>query len=158
MSVEPGMLLPALDDDSAPFWEACGRGELRVQRCVHCARWRFPPRPMCPACRRFDHEWVRMSGLGTVWSFVIPHPPLLPAYSSQAPYNVIVVTLDEDPAIRLVGNLLPDAGAPLNAIDPHTVEIGARVEVVFDPVPPELLAESDPAIALPRWRPTSRNR
>jgi len=149
MGVTEGMLLPALDEDSAPFWEACGRGELRGQRCDGCGRLRFPPRPLCPWCRTFEHTWVLLSGRGTIWSFVIPHPPLLPAYGAQAPYNVIVVTIDEDPTIRLVGNLVPAAGAPLNALDPHTIEIGERVEVVFEPVEGD--GDGSPPIALPRW-------
>ena len=52
-----------------------------------------------------------MSGTGTVWSFVVPHPPLLPAYAELAPYNVVVVELDEDPTIRMVGNLVDGADA-----------------------------------------------
>ena len=31
-----------------------------------------------------------MSGAGVVWSFVVAHPPLLPAYGEQAPYNVVI--------------------------------------------------------------------
>jgi uncharacterized OB-fold protein len=84
-----------------------------------------------------------MSGRGTLWSFVVPHPPLLPAYAELAPYNVIVVALDEDPSLRLVGNLVADAGAEINSVDPATIEIGATVRAVFQPV-----AED---ITLPRW-------
>ena len=94
-----GFLLPAVDEDSAPFWEAAGRGELRVQTCAACGARRFPPRPMCPQCRSLEATWELMSGRGTVWSFVVPHPPLLPAYAAVAPYNVVVVSLDEDPSL-----------------------------------------------------------
>jgi len=73
---------------------------------------------------------------------VVPHPPLLPAYAEFAPYNVIVVELDEDPKIRMVGNLVESADAPLNSIDPHTVEIGEPVQVVFTQVED---------MVLPRW-------
>jgi len=148
MRFEPGMLLPELDDDSAPFWQACGRGELSVQRCSACGHRRFPPRPMCPSCRGFDHVWEQLSGRGTVWSYVIPHPPLLPAYEVHAPYNVVVVTIDEDPAIRMVGNLVAATGSTLDSVDPGTIRIGTPVRVVFDPVP-------DTTIALPRWTPRS---
>jgi uncharacterized OB-fold protein len=84
-----------------------------------------------------------MSGRGTVWSFVVPHPPLLPVYAELAPYNVIVVALDEQPSLRLVGNLVADADAPINSVDPATIEIGAPVRAVFQPV-----AED---ITMPRW-------
>jgi uncharacterized OB-fold protein len=83
-----------------------------------------------------------MSGRGTVWSCVAPHPPLLPAYAELVPYNVIVVALDEDPTLRLVGNLVADAEAPINSVDPSTITIGTPVRVVFQ--------EQGTAV-LPRW-------
>jgi uncharacterized OB-fold protein len=144
MAVEQGYLLPEIDEDSAPFWEGCLAGELRMQSCAACGRLRFPPRPMCPWCRSFDATWTAMSGRGTVWSFVVPHPPLLAAYGDQAPYNVIVVALDEDPSLRLVGNLVVDADGRLDELDPHSIVIGEPVEVVFDRVADD--------VALPRWR------
>lgn len=39
-----------------------------------------------------------MSGHGRIWSYVLPHPPLLPEYAAQAPYNAVVVELAEAPA------------------------------------------------------------
>jgi uncharacterized protein len=97
---------------------------------------------MCPKCQSLDSTWIASSGLGTVWSFVVPHPPLLPAYAELAPYNAIVVALDEDPSIRFVGNLVAEPEGPINEIDPATIEIGERVGVVF-----AHLEE----ISLPRW-------
>ena len=85
----------------------------------------------------------------------MPHPPLLPAYSEVAPYNVIVVALDDDPSIRMVGTLVAEAGAPLNSIDPHSVVIGEPVEVVFDEIAPAThaeRAEGEDAAVLPQWR------
>jgi uncharacterized protein len=135
--------LPELDADSAPFWEAATRGELVIQACSSCGALRHPPRPMCPKCRSLESEWRPMSGRATVWSYVIPHPPLLPAFMPVAPYNVTIVALDEDPLIRLVGNLIADAGAPINSVDPATIEIGTPVQVVFE------RAADD--VALPRF-------
>ncbi|MET8470175.1 OB-fold domain-containing protein [Streptomyces sp. NPDC006422] len=138
------LLTPTPDDDGAPFWEYAARGELRIQACAapDCGELRFPPRPCCPHCQSFDSEWRRMSGRGRVWSYVIPHPPLLPAYAAQAPYNAIVVELAEAPRIRLVGNLVASADAPLNSVDPDRIRIGARVQVVF--------ADID-GVTVPRW-------
>lgn len=141
-------LLPDLDDnEAAAFWEGCAAGELRVQRCAECRHVTHPPRPMCPRCRSIDREWVVTSGRGRIWSYVIPHPPLLPAYSSLAPYNVIVVELDDpalgaDPPVRVVGNLIAAPGAEINSIDPATINIGDPVRVVFTHVDD---------VTLPRW-------
>jgi uncharacterized OB-fold protein len=139
-----GMILPDVGHaEAAAFWEGCARGELRVQACAACGQRRMPPRPMCPVCQSFDDRWDVMSGRARVWSVVIPHPPLLPAYGEQAPYNVVVVELDDDPFIRFVGNVVAGAGEPLNSIEPHTIEIGAPVEVVFSQVADD--------VWLPQW-------
>jgi uncharacterized OB-fold protein len=136
-------LLPDLEsEDSAPFWAGTARGELLVQACAACGRWRFPPRPMCPSCRSTGVRWDAAAGTGTIWAFVVPHPRLLPAYAELAPYNVIVVALDEDPKIRFVGNLLASADGAINEIDPETIRIGEPVRVVFQQVDD---------VSLPRW-------
>ncbi|WP_328318053.1 Zn-ribbon domain-containing OB-fold protein [Streptomyces sp. NBC_00388] len=125
------MLQPVTDDDGAPFWEYAARHELRVQSCTACSRLRFPPRPCCPRCQSFDSEWRRMSGRGRIWSFVFPHPPLLPDYAAQAPYNAVVVELADAPHIRLVGNVVAEPDAPLNSVAQERLRIGARVQVAF---------------------------
>ncbi|MFD2687228.1 Zn-ribbon domain-containing OB-fold protein [Streptomyces phyllanthi] len=126
------MLTPVVDEDGAPFWEYAGRGELRIQACADCGELRFPPRPCCPHCQSFASEWRETSGHGRVWSYVVPHPPLLPEYAEQAPYAVILVELDGAPRIRLVGNLVTGPGARLDSVAPERVRIGARVRAVFD--------------------------
>jgi uncharacterized OB-fold protein len=136
-------LLPKPDEWSGPFWEGCAVEELRVQVCGSCGRRRMPPRPMCPWCRSLEQRWEVTSGRGTVWSFVVTHPPLLPAYAAEAPYNVVVVELEEDPSIRFVGNVVTGPGGSLGAVDPATIVIGAAVEVCFAP---EL-----EGIRMPRW-------
>jgi uncharacterized OB-fold protein len=140
------MLAPIADDDSAPFWDAAARSELRMQACGACGRLRFPPRPMCPHCQSTADDWQLMSGRGTLWSYVVPHPPLLPEYAELARYNVIVVALDEDPTLRLVGNLVTGPDGAINQIDPATIEIGTPVQVVFGP--------AEDGFVLPRWQPT----
>jgi uncharacterized OB-fold protein len=132
-----------IDAHSAPFFEGCRKGELRVQQCSATSRLIFPPRPLSPWAPHAKPSWTRVSGRGTIWSFVVPHPPLLPPFDALAPYNVILVALDEDPAVRLVGNLLPAEGAGIGDIDPAAIRIGARVRVVFERVTDE--------ITLPRW-------
>jgi hypothetical protein len=141
--VSNDLLLPPINEENAPFWEGARNGELRIQRCTETGRLIFPPRVTSPWGRHRAPEWTAVAGTGTIWSFVVPHPPLLPQFGEVAPYNVILVALDADPNVRLVGNLVPEAGAPLNAIDPSSIEIGAAVRVVFDVMNAE--------IHLPRW-------
>jgi uncharacterized protein len=141
--MESAFLLPDIeDDDAAPFWQGTAHGQLLVQTCAVCRHRRMPPRPMCPACRSLQHTWMPQSGRGTIWSYVVAHPPLLPAYQSLAPYNVVTVALDEDPRLRLVGNLVARADGPINEIDRATIRIGEPVRVVFQQVED---------VFLPRW-------
>jgi uncharacterized OB-fold protein len=137
------VLLPVVDEYSQPFWDGALADELRVQRCGGCGRLRFPPRPMCPWCQSLDAAWETMSGRGTIYSFVVSHPPLLPQFAEVAPYNVALVELDEDPTIRLVGNVVGSPGEPINSVDPATLRIGEPVQAVF-----ERVAEQ---VALLRW-------
>jgi uncharacterized OB-fold protein len=129
-SVE-GFLLPAGDADGAFFWEGTKTEELRIQKCDSCGKLRHPPRPMCPHCRSTARSYAVVEGKATVWSYVVPHPPLLAPYSDLAPYNVIVVALDAHPHIRFVGNLVTGPEGALNEIDPESIRIGEPVEVVF---------------------------
>jgi len=141
--METSWILPDVEDEDAkPFWAGTARGELLVQKCSDCGRMRIPPRPMCPQCRSLANEWVPLSGKGRVWSFVVPHPPLLPAFTELAPYNVIAVELDEDPSLRLIGNLVKSADGAINEVDPHAIQIGEAVRVVFAKVED---------VHLPRW-------
>ena len=137
------LLLPWIDEDSEPFWEGTRRGELRVQQCRETGRLIFPPRPMSPWAAHAETRWARVSGRGTIWSFVVPHPPLLPQFAALTPYNVIVVALDEDPTIRMVGNLVAAEGGAINELAPREIEIGTPVRVVFERI--------DDTITMPRW-------
>ena len=136
-------LLPPIDELNAPFWEAARKGELQIMQCAQCARWLHPPRPMCPDCHSTRSRWVALSGRGTIWSYVVPHPPLLPEFMDVAPYTGITVALDEHPTLRLLGNLVKGAGGAINEIDPATIRIGEPVRVIFEPITEE--------IHLPRW-------
>ena len=137
MSETPERPLPRPDDASQAYWEACRAGELRMQRCGACGRFRFPPRPMCPRCQSFDCEWRESSGRGRLYSWVVCHPPLLPAFQSRAPLAIVLVELEDDPTLRIVGNLFE---CPLPEI-----AIGMPLEVFFEQVTPE--------VSLPQWRP-----
>lgn len=142
-----GFLTPVVDEEGAPFWEAAARGELTVQTCTDCGRRRHPPRPMCPHCRSTGREWRPVSGRATVWSWCVPHPPLLPAYASVAPYNVVVVAIDEDPSIRFVGNLVEPDGGRLDAVDPATITVGEPVTVAWH----RLERADGSSVVIPRW-------
>jgi uncharacterized OB-fold protein len=141
--VSDRMLRATLDDPlTRPFWDGCARGELLVQRFTASGNVVWPPRPMDPVSRTLEYAWVRASGAATMWSFVVAHPPLLPRYAECAPYPVVVVELTDHPTVRMVGNIVAAADAPIDSVDPATITIGEPVRVVF---------ASQDGIAVPRW-------
>lgn len=71
-----------------------------------------------------------------MWSFIVPHPPVLPEFADVVPFNIVVIALDDDPSIRLIGNLVADADAPVDSVDPVEVAIGCPVQAVFPEVAP----------------------
>jgi uncharacterized OB-fold protein len=141
MSADP--LLPQIDEDGAPFWEGTAAGVLRMQGCGACGRLRFPPRPMCPHCQSTARTWTTMSGRGAIWSYIVPHPPVLAVFAPFTPFAVVTVALAEDPTLRVVGNLLADPTAAIDSVDPATIVIGEPVRAVFVP-----LADG---VHLPQW-------
>lgn len=78
------------------FWEWCGRGELRLQRCEVCGHVAWPVVRKCEACGEARFTWERMSGRGKVvsWSTFERdyYRGLLPV-----PYDTILVELEEGP-------------------------------------------------------------
>jgi len=116
-----GVPLPAPTADTAPFYEAALRGELRLQRCAACGRFRHYPRPTCPACLAREHTWERASGRGTVWTWTIVRGPTLPAFESRVPYNVVDVLLEE--GVHFVSEVLD--------CPPEDLRAGLPVEAVF---------------------------
>jgi uncharacterized OB-fold protein len=134
LPVELARLAP--DADTAPFWEACRRRELVLQRCVACGRFQHPPLAGCRECGGTRLEWARVGGRGTVFSYTIAHHPFLPALQEHVPYNVVVVELDDAAGVRLVSNLVDTP--------PGEIRVGMRVELVWEEVGAE--------VVLPRFR------
>ena len=130
--------LPRPTEDSGPYWEAAHHGELRMQRCGDCGLVRFPPSLLCARCLSETVEWVRLSGRGTVFSWIVVHQSQHPAFNADTPYNVTIVELEEGPRLhtQLVG-CTNDA-----------IHIGMPVEVVFDQINDE--------VTLPKFRPRTR--
>lgn len=117
---------PVVDEVNAPFYEGAAAGELRIQCCSSCSRHRHPPQRRCPSCHSDQVAWTTSSGKGTIFSFVVAHPPLPTEFARLAPLAVALVELDDLVGIRLVGTLLDTKDAP--------IAIGDRVEVAFESV------------------------
>ena len=78
----------------------------------------FPPRDICPDCRKEAKTPYQFSGKGEVYSFTtIEDPPA--GYEAQKPFTVALIKLDEGPMVTA------------QLTDLHgQVEIGMKVEAV----------------------------
>ena len=131
--------LPQPSSDSQPFWDATKEHRLLYQRCRACGTRVFYPRDICPGPNCFGVgtlEWVESTGKGWVYAFTISYQPAHPAFADDVPYVLAIIELDE--GYRLHRNIV--------GIPPDHVEIGMRVEVVWDDVTPE--------VTLPKFQPT----
>ena len=126
---------PRHDAISAPYWEACARGELLIQHCPACGHRQFYPRALCTECGGTP-DWEQASGRGTVHTFTVIRQNYASPFRELLPYVVAMIELDEGP--MLMSNI--------SDCEVDDMRIGMRVEVWF---------ESDGEEgALPYWRPS----
>jgi uncharacterized OB-fold protein len=121
-------LIPVPDDLSKPFWDAVNEQRLIVQRCTNCETLQYPPTPSCRDCGSDDLEWKETSGRGHIAAYMVVENGRLQRFMPDQPFNVAVITLDEDPRINFYSNL------PGVAV--REVPVGAPVEVIFEEVAP----------------------
>lgn len=104
--------------DTSFFWEACERGEFVAQKCEPCDKLWHPPRPMCPDCHSLERSFAKLSGKGTILSWVRQVRPA--SYGFDKSPIVILVQLEE--GLRIVSNIVGDTPP----------EIGDSVHVAFE--------------------------
>ena len=110
---------PAVDIDTAPYWESLRAHRLIVQRCLACERLRWPLRAWCGRCQSWDSELVEVSGLGTIRSWIRVHRAHLAPFKDRVPYVVLLVELDEQNDIvipgAMLGRAVPEGGRQVRA-------------------------------------------
>ena len=111
-------------------------GTLAVQRCAGCAAVQHPPEEVCHSCGGMEFKYEPVTPRGTVYSFTVAHYAASPALLDSIPYAVVLVSLDELPEVRVVGNM--------PSTDPAHVRIGMAVEAYW---------EEHDGVLLPQWRP-----
>lgn len=110
----------------APFWAAAARHELAIPRCDTCGRLRWYPTDTCRHCDGEPATWVTVSGRGTLFSWVVVEHVFLPQFAGLTPYVPALVTLDEDPAVRLATRIVDT--------DPARLAFDMPVAVTFRPI------------------------
>lgn len=124
MSAAPGRPLPLITEENEFFWTSGADGILRLQECRACESLIHPPAPVCRYCRSLDVGVREVSGKATLAGFTINERFSLPGL--VAPYVIAQVAIAEDPRVRLTTNIVE--------CDPDGLELGQRVEVIFEHV------------------------
>jgi uncharacterized OB-fold protein len=132
----PAKAAPKPTPETAPYWEAANRGELRIQRCNPCARHYFYPRSACPRCGSTDVSWVAVSGRARLHTYLINHRPA-PGFEQDAPYAIAVVELEEGP--RMMANIV---GVPNT---PEELQLDMQLVVGFEARGEQLVPVFTPA-------------
>ena len=113
------------DELTGPFWEAANEGRLVIQNCSACDRLQNPPLEACGACGSGDSlGWKEMSGRGAIYNYCVVYDCPIASLQEDQPFNLAVVTLEEDPGIQMYSSL---PGTPVD-----DVPIGGAVEVTFE--------------------------
>lgn len=100
------------------FWDYCGKGELRLQRCADCGNISWPATLACEYCGQENLSWERMSGRGKIVSWCSfekdYYRGVLPI-----PWPTILVELEEGPLFLS------------NPAAPSEIGTGAQVRLEF---------------------------
>ncbi|MCX6023966.1 MAG: OB-fold domain-containing protein [Chloroflexi bacterium] len=122
-------LVPMPDEVSQPFWDACNERRLTVQNCTACNRMQFPPEKACYACGSDQNlAWREVSGRGKVHGYCVMYDSRLKLLQLDQPFNIVIIELEEDPAIKMLSHLPGRA--------PDDVPVGGKVMVDFQEVAP----------------------
>ena len=125
-------IIPVADDLSKPFWDAVNEKQLILQNCTDCNRLQYPPRQTCLACGSGEKlEWKEVEGKGHISTSIVIEDGRLNRRMPDQPYNLALITLDEDTSINFYSNL--------PGIPPYEAPIGAAVQVIFEEVAPDQL-------------------
>ena len=120
--------IPVADEFTKPFWDAINEQKLVLQHCSSCERLQYPIRPKCWNCGSEHLQWQEVEGKGHILETMVIHDTRVVRRKGDVPFNVAVVSLDEDPTINFLANL-PGTSA-------HEAPQGAPVELIFEELAP----------------------
>ncbi|MGE4340228.1 MAG: Zn-ribbon domain-containing OB-fold protein [Pigmentiphaga sp.] len=108
------------DKYNEAYWSGLAEGVLRMPRCRNCARLQYPMGPCCSHCLGEEFEWIRLSGRGKVYSYVVYHHAFHPSFKHRLPYNVVEIALEE--GVKVISNVVGiEHAAITNGMPVHSV-------------------------------------
>ena len=103
------------------YWrEIPQRYRLEANKCKNCDIIFFPPRLICPECKKREFEETRLAEKGKILTYTIIRVPPR-QFVDQAPYAVGIVELDD--GVKLTGQIVD--------CDFEDLKIGQKVKLEF---------------------------
>jgi uncharacterized OB-fold protein len=121
---------------TAFFWEGAREHKLLIQRCQQCGYYTHPPRDVCRNCLSTELAPSQVSGKGRLYSYTVAHQAFHPAFVDRVPYIVATITLDEQPGLQVLSNVV--------GCDEDELTMDMPVEVTFE--------KMDADVVLPMFR------
>lgn len=125
--------VPELTDINRAWFTS---GSLAIQRCTSCSTLQHPPEEVCHVCGGMAFDTQVLAPSGTVHSHTVVHYPANRALADAVPYTVVLVSLDEAPHLRVVGN----------------IEGAAHIGMSVVPWWEARAADDGTIVLLPQWR------
>jgi uncharacterized OB-fold protein len=139
--------LPDLSDErTAEYFAGAARGQLVIPRCDACNRFVWYPETECPNCGGSAFTWTPVSGRGRMCSWTVVRRSFLPAFDEMVPFVTGLVSLEEDPAVRIVSYVVD--------CEPEALTADLPVEAVFRPL--RFPTVPDQSVTVPMFVPAAR--
>jgi uncharacterized protein len=119
--------LPEITTSLKPYWDSAKRHELVIYKCLNCGSCYFPLID-CMCCNKPKMEWVKASGQGKVYTFIIYHTAYNRKWKDLIPYNVAWIELKEGPI--MISNIVDCRN--------EDIFIDMPVKVVFEDISDEI--------------------
>ncbi len=103
------------------FWRGIpARYRLIGSKCKNCNEVYYPPRKVCPKCKKARMDEVKLKGRGKIETYTVIH--VAPeGFEEQVPYVVAIVRLEEGPCLT----------TQIVDCEPEDIYIGMPVEACF---------------------------
>jgi uncharacterized OB-fold protein len=121
---------------TAFFWDGAREHKLLIQRCQVCGFYNHPPRDACRNCLSTELAPSQVSGKGKLYSYTVAQQAFHPAFVDRVPYIVATITLDEQPGLQVLSNVV--------GCDEDELTMDMPVEVTFEQI--------DAGVVLPMFK------
>lgn len=83
------------------FWDGLKEGKIYATKCKECGEIYFPPQADCNKCLSSNVEWIQLSDIGVVETFVASYLKPQGFEHYEVPYIIAIVRTNEN--VKIMG-------------------------------------------------------